>query len=322
MKGPLRSWQGAGIALVALLTLAPSSVPACMWVHGTSIDGTSKRAAGSRPERDLERALASTPEQSLMRILDNLEPERAVAFTPREAEGVEQVIDGRYAEAIETFLAIEADHPGNYSTAANLGTAYELHGDLELALRWISEGIRRNGESHYGTEWLHVAILKAKIELAKDPGYLDTHRIIPLPESIAEDTVVEVEGRPRSLVELERALGYQLGERMVFVKPEDPVVADLLFSYGRMTASTHLVESGLELLGLSGRYGFADPAMLAAETSRYERLILLRKVRFAGWITLGVVAFVAFVVVAVRRKWIFLTNRSFRSHRAAQASDR
>jgi len=49
----------------------------------------------------------------------------------------------------------------------DLGTAYELAGKNEPALRWIREGLRRNPNSHKGTEWLHVKILEAKIEQEK-----------------------------------------------------------------------------------------------------------------------------------------------------------
>jgi hypothetical protein len=52
--------------------------------------------------------------------------------------------------------------------AANLGTALELLGNKEEALHWIREGIRRNPQSHEGTEWLHAKILEAKIAAQKD----------------------------------------------------------------------------------------------------------------------------------------------------------
>jgi len=73
------------------------------------------------------------------------------------------VHQGKYSEAIALLQELERRYPGKYQVAANLGTAFELSGDNKQALQWIREGIRRNPKSHEGTEWLHVAILEAKL---------------------------------------------------------------------------------------------------------------------------------------------------------------
>lgn len=123
---------------------------------------------------------------------------------------------GRAAEAIVELEAIERAFPGQYATAANLGTAYELEGRLADALTWITRGIERNPDSHFGTEWLHVAILKAKLKLKDDPAWLAQHSVLD-------------EAGPRSAGEIVLAIEYQLNERLVFVQPEDPVVCDLFY---------------------------------------------------------------------------------------------
>lgn len=50
---------------------------------------------------------------------------------------------GRASEAVALLAGIERTHPGSYVTAANLGTAYELAGNNEVALKWIRQAIRR-----------------------------------------------------------------------------------------------------------------------------------------------------------------------------------
>jgi hypothetical protein len=55
---------------------------------------------------------------------------------------------GRPKPAIRLLLALERKWPGRYETATHLGTALELAGADEVALRWIREGIRRNTDSH------------------------------------------------------------------------------------------------------------------------------------------------------------------------------
>src|SRR6187431_1424119 len=69
--------------------------------------------------------------------------------------GVLLVYLGRYAEAKTVFQEIERIVPSLYATAANLGTVYELLGDNESALKWISKAVEIDPASHENSEWLH-----------------------------------------------------------------------------------------------------------------------------------------------------------------------
>lgn len=122
----------------------------------------------------------------------------------------------RAEQAVETLVALETKQPGAYETATNLGTAYELVGKLEDAATWIGKGIQRNPASHDGTEWLHLAILRAKIKLRDDPAWLQTHGVL--------------EGEAhRAPAEIVTAIEVQLRERLQFVKPKDAAVCDLFY---------------------------------------------------------------------------------------------
>lgn len=123
---------------------------------------------------------------------------------------------GRFTEAVSVLEAIERDHPGQYATASNLGTAYELVGDLENAKLWIAKGVERNPESHVGTEWLHLAILDAKQKLKADPRWLHRHSVLD-------------GAKDRSRAEIAHALEYQLNERLYFIRSDDPVMCDLMY---------------------------------------------------------------------------------------------
>jgi tetratricopeptide (TPR) repeat protein len=155
---------------------------------------------------------------------------------------------GRVGEAVPMLEEAERKNPGVYVTAANLGTAYELAGDNRKALEWIKEGVRRYGDSHYATEWLHVKILEAKLALENDPQWLTKNSVLgadiraPEDASRPERPVTDYLGRPKSLEEVESALVYQLHERMEFVRPPDPVVADLLFDLSNLLARTRSAE--------------------------------------------------------------------------------
>jgi hypothetical protein len=166
-------------------------------------------------------------------------------------------------EAIAILESIERQHPGEYVVAANLGTAYELAANDREALRWITEGIRRNPESHYGTEWLHVRILEAKIALAADPAWLETHTVLGLDFGTAAAPKTPSRWPDgQDFGSTARALEYQLRERTGFVKPPDPIVGELLAAYANLIAIEHTIESALPIYDLALQYQPAHAATI------------------------------------------------------------
>lgn len=171
---------------------------------------------------------------------------------------------GYEMEAIRLLEQIEAEKPGLYITAADLGTAYELNGNDEKALEWIKKGIALNPESHEGTEWLHVRILEAKLALKSDPQWLETNSVLgprtnvdPADKSEHPDrdnlmvikpglligpsasgnfSVTGNRGEKLSPEQIEKALMYQLHERLQFVRTPDAIVGDLLLELGHLLA--------------------------------------------------------------------------------------
>ena len=153
---------------------------------------------------------------------------------------------GQAAKAVIFLEEIEREKPGLYVTAANLGTAYELVGNNGKALEWIRQGIKRNTDSHNGSEWLHVRILEAKLALDRNPHWLAEHSILGFAEDMHPDSI-EIRGNRGEKLKLDRikdALIYQLHERVQFVDRPDPVVGSLLYDLGRLIAG--------ESLGLGG----------------------------------------------------------------------
>lgn len=166
---------------------------------------------------------------------------------------------GQNKEAIEILEKSEKNNPGNYATATNLGTAYELNGENHKALEWIKEAVDRNKKSHQGTEWLHVKILEAKIAMEKDADWIKTHSVLGVdfdanPQALPTDHL----GQEKTLNEVEEALIYQLHERLEFVKPPEPIVADLLAALSKVFALKRTAEHASALKDLSIKYG-AEP---------------------------------------------------------------
>lgn len=200
-------------------------------------------------------------------------------FANRNDLAVNLIRQGALAPAMRLLVANERDFPERPETAANLGTALELAGFDDIALRWIRIGIRRNAHEHHGTEWLHARILEAKIAARSDSQYLQTHSITgirfpaddlpPLPAAYPPGN----DGRPVSPAMLNAALSYQLHERIQFVAPPDAVVANLLDDWATLNLAGGPVESAKALYGLAQRYGAQRTPLMAARLRRIDTIL-------------------------------------------------
>lgn len=166
-------------------------------------------------------------------------------------KGVLLVVFKKYDEAINLYLEIEKRQPNRYSTASNIGTAYELAGQNEKALHWIKRAVEIDSTSHHGSEWIHVKILEAKIKGAQyynTDSLLNTHfGPADLPEaSLSKD----------ELNKLHDALYFQLNERVSFVKPKDELVAQLIFDLGNTAFQLGKYHEARLDYELAQKYGF------------------------------------------------------------------
>jgi tetratricopeptide (TPR) repeat protein len=252
-----------------LLSLA-TSASACLWYYGTNMRGESIEVSAFGPEAYLRHLTDDSEHRRLRNTPPEAEPSADADFKRRSDYAATLVHRGEVKRAIEILEYIERVHPAEYVVAANLGTAYELSGNNEKALRWVSEGIRRNKESHWGTEWLHVRILEAKLAFAKDPLWLTSHSVLGL--DFGKDLVPS---RPpkgtdgEEGTKTETALEYQLRERMAFVKSPDPIVGDLLSDLGNLLALNKTIEHAVAVYGLAIQY---KPEQTLLVTQRRDHL--------------------------------------------------
>ncbi len=138
---------------------------------------------------------------------------------------------GKTEIALDILEQLSIKHPNDYQIAANLGTAYELSGNNEKALEYIKRGLELNPDSHGGSEWVHVALLEAKLKLAEDSTYLKNRTVLNLTEAQENDAKV-----------LDQLL-IQVRERFPFCKgPNDPIMASLLIDLGDCFANTASLE--------------------------------------------------------------------------------
>lgn len=181
--------------------------------------------------------------------------------------GVTLVYLGRYEEAKKVFKSIEKRNPGYYSTAANLGTIYELLGKNDSAYYWIKKGYNINPASHDSSEWIHVNILKFKTN--KIDTVLNGKKLIRTDfgvDSMPKTTLSAVK-----LNRLKRHIYYQLDERISFISPKDKIMAQLLFDLGNAVALTDDITSALAIYRLAYGYGF-DSDLFRRRIKMFENI--------------------------------------------------
>jgi tetratricopeptide (TPR) repeat protein len=298
-----------------LLAFLAQSMEACIWISGTTKEGERISVSGLSPIRRLKNSLktaaaAYAKEHDVASL-------GSTAIERRNNMAVDLILRSEARKAIEELKELEAEQPGDYITAANLGTAYELAGDNEQAWKWITEAIRRNPDSHYGTEWLHVSILEAKIKSAADPLYFQNYSVLNLDhrQIASKDSELQAGGARRRVRDIINALNYQLEERLRFVKANDPAVASLLYDYGVIEAGTGTLETAVELLKMAATFGY-PATRIEPLVKQYERTIFMATL--TQWLMYGATAFaaIALLIYARHRGWIFASRRRLASRPA------
>lgn len=210
-------------------------------------------------------------------------------------KGILLILLHQYNKAIRLYLDIEQIEPGRYSTAANIGTAYELAGQNENALKWIRKCVEIDSNSHKGSEWIHVKILEAKI---KGEDYYTSSFLLGV--DFGSGNAPTTTASYSTLRQLSDALYYQLNERISFVKPRDKIVAQLLFDLGNIAFLTGEYADAIDDYNSANEYGFGGPLIenriILSKTKSEKPYYLL----FTAFITIALG--LALSVAAIRRK--------------------
>ncbi|NHC02884.1 tetratricopeptide repeat protein [Acinetobacter sp. 187] len=153
------------------------------------------------------------------------------------------ILTGQYQQAIEVLESLERSNPNLPKTAVNLGTAYELKGDLTQARKWIHIGMQRDPNIHEGSEWIHLNILNAKRNRA-NVHWLNQHPLLnltfgqgyfPKPNHIDQDQITQ-----QQLQSIFDQTQLQLIERKKFVFGHDPIVARVYYDLANIEQSLGL----------------------------------------------------------------------------------
>jgi tetratricopeptide (TPR) repeat protein len=261
------------------------SVAGCLWYYGTNVHGEPRAVNDRDPDKYVLR-LKDDSEHLRIRNDQNPLPDPGIEgdFKKRSDYAATLVHRGDAKKAVKILEEIERGHPGEYVVAANLGTAHELSGNDEEALHWIREGLKRNQDSHFGTEWLHILILESKIALAKDPKWLETHTVLGVDFGKDLLPVAPVAWSAREVMyEKRHALQYQLHERMSFVKAPDPVVGDLLADLGHLAALEMSIEHAVAIYGVALEYKTPQAELVTRRRDHLQKQAEESRLRRERW---------------------------------------
>ena len=136
---------------------------------------------------------------------------------------------GKADSSVKILEPLILQHPEEYNLKANLGTAYELTGNLKKALRYISEGYDLNPKSHRGSEWIHISILEAKIKQQGHKSWLINNEIIPINRL---KKMLDTIRNSRAVDLINSSFFYQIRTRVPFTPAPNKVICNLLIGLG------------------------------------------------------------------------------------------
>jgi tetratricopeptide (TPR) repeat protein len=169
---------------------------------------------------------------------------------------------GKRKEPLEILVHLNKYYPDDYKIAANLGTAYELNGQVDSALKYIKRDLILNPNDHQGSEWIHVKVLETKLELKKNPAYLKEHSVLNLTQKQKNDPTVF------------RHIILQLKERVPF-SPEgaDEIMASLFTDLGDISSNIKSIAYARAYYLMAEKYYGSDSPSIDLKIKELEKLI-------------------------------------------------
>jgi hypothetical protein len=168
-----------------LVVLIPAAAPAGVYYSGEAPADLPSQWRGFLIEHRALRIIATPPPAGaplhLLREqyedaagkLEQLAKRRALTADEAGDLGALYVRLGRPAKAIEMLRKAHRDHPGHFQIVANLGTAWQLQGDLNEATRTLQESVRLAPPRWRPLEDAHLKLVRLRSKDARNANRAD-----------------------------------------------------------------------------------------------------------------------------------------------------
>jgi tetratricopeptide (TPR) repeat protein len=167
---------------------------------------------------------------------------------------------GKVDLALSILQQISLHYPNEYRVAANLGTAYELAGEIDSALVYIQKAMELNPNAHEGSEWVHVRVLETKKALKNNPDYLINHTVLNLSDDAIKNEAIADQ------------LLIQVQERFPFTPFPDKIMADLFYDLGNCFTETKSLRYAERFYEISYKYYRGDESRAKEKIGLVQQL--------------------------------------------------
>jgi tetratricopeptide (TPR) repeat protein len=141
--------------------------------RGFLLDQRSLRLLAVKPTADVPESPARKQHQQEAAKLVKLGRERKLSADEAADLGALYVRLGEPARAIEVLRVAQREHPTHFHLAANLGTAWQLQGDLAQAAACLEQAVRLSPGKLLKAEQLHLKLVRLRARQPKDSQNLD-----------------------------------------------------------------------------------------------------------------------------------------------------
>lgn len=164
--------------LLPLLLLLACATPARagLYYSGESFDELPSRWRGFLLDQRSLRQIAVKPSKEVpASVLRKAYEQDAARLAKKDKLDADEAADlgalyvrlGEAGKAVQLLRAAQRDHPVDFRIAANLGTAWQMHGDLAQAVAALEQAVKLAPGRHVEAEKLHLRLvrLRSKEEL-------------------------------------------------------------------------------------------------------------------------------------------------------------
>ena len=171
--------------VVAVLLLAAPAARAGLYYSGETIADLPSQWRGFLLDQRLLRNIALKPTakiaaspdhvkyEAALKKLDQTAAKRKLSADELADQGAPLIRLGDAAKAVEVLRAAQREHPNQFKIIANLGTAYQLTGELEQAAVTLSQAVRLSPGKWQEAEKAHLRLVQGRLKQTKDNPDLD-----------------------------------------------------------------------------------------------------------------------------------------------------